>query len=301
MNVRKIDTFSGHRDCVYTLISDSGGSSFYSAGGDGLVVKWDVSKPDLGDLVARIGASVYAMAHDPATGLLWVGQNYEGVQLIDPVHKKVVASMKISSAPIFDIKIWRDKALVALGDGVIVVIDIPSFAIQKHLKASLKSVRALAIRQTEAELAAGYSDQSVGIFDLNTFTLKKRFLAHANSVFTVAYSPDGKHLVTGGRDAHLKVWDATAHYAPVHDIPAHMFAINHLAYRADGALLATASMDKSIKLWRSDTFGLVKVVDRARHAGHGTSINKVLWLAEGDRLVSGSDDRTISVWEFQEK
>ncbi len=55
MNVRKIDTFSGHRDCVYTLISDSGGSSFYSAGGDGLVVKWDMTKPDLGDLVARIG------------------------------------------------------------------------------------------------------------------------------------------------------------------------------------------------------------------------------------------------------
>ncbi len=299
MNVRKIDTFSGHRDCVYTLISDSGGGSFYSSGGDGLVVKWDMAKPDLGDLVARIGSSVYAMAHDPATGLLWVGQNYEGIQLIDPAQKKVVASMKISSAAIFDIKIWRDKALVALGDGVIVVIDIPSFAIQKHLKASMKSVRTLAIRETEAELAAGYSDHSVGIFDLNAFTLKTRLQAHTNSVFTVTYSPDHKYLVTGGRDAHIKVWDATARYALVHDIPAHMFAINHLAFRADGALLATASMDKSIKLWRTDTFQLVKVVDRSRHAGHGTSINKVLWLDKGDQLVSGSDDRTISVWEFQ--
>jgi WD40 repeat protein len=299
MNVRKIDTFSGHRDCVYTLISDFGRSSFYSAGGDGLVVKWDVAKPDLGDLVARIGASVYAMAHDPATGLLWVGQNYEGVQLIDPLQKKVVASMKIGAAPIFDIKIWRDKALVALGDGVIVVIDIPSFAIQKYLKASPKSVRTLAIRETEMELAAGYSDHSIGIFDLNTFMLKKRFQGHTNSVFTVTYSPDDRHLVTGGRDAHLKVWDASANYVLVHDIPAHMFAINHLAFRADGDFLATASMDKSIKLWQADTFKLVKVVDRARHAGHGTSINKLLWLAEGDLLVSGSDDRTISVWDFQ--
>lgn len=300
MNVRKIDTFSGHRDCVYTLISDSGGSSFYSAGGDGLVVKWDMAKPDLGDLVARIGSSVYALAHDPATGLLWVGQNYEGIQLIDPVQKNVVASMKISSAAIFDIKIWRDKAFVALGDGVLVVIDIPSFAIQKHLKASPKSVRTLAIHPNEAELAAGYSDHSVGIFDLNTFVLKKRIPAHTNSVFTVAYSPDGKYLITGGRDAHLKVWDATADYAPLHDIPAHLFAINHLAFRVDGAFLATASMDKSIKIWQVDTFKLVKVVDRARHAGHGTSINKVLWLAESNLLVSASDDRTVSVWELEE-
>ena len=299
MNVRKIDTFSGHRDCVYTLLSDSSGSSFYSAGGDGLVVKWDVTKPDLGDLVARVGGSVYAMAHDPATGLLWVGQNFEGIHLIDPILKTVVASMKIGSS-IFDIKIWQDKAIVALSDGVIVVIDIPTFAIQKHLKASLKSVRALAIRESQAELAAGYSDYSVGIFDLNTFKLKKRFPAHTNSVFTVGYSPDDRYLVTGGRDAHLKVWDATADYALLHDIPAHMFTINHLTFRADGAFMATASMDKSIKIWQADTFKLVKVVDRARHAGHGTSINKVLWLAEGDFLVSGSDDRTISVWEFQD-
>ena len=272
---------------------------FYSAGGDGLVVKWDVAKPDLGDLVARVEGSVYAMAHDPATGLLWVGQNFEGVHLIDPVQKKVVASMKIGSS-IFDIKIWQDKAIVALGDGVIVVIDIPTFAIQKHLKASLKSVRTLAIRKSQDELAAGYSDYSVGIFDLNTFKLKKRFPAHTNSVFTVGYSPDNRYLVTGGRDAHLKVWDATADYALVHDIPAHMFTINHLTFRADGAFMATASMDKSIKIWQTDTFKLVKVVDRARHAGHGTSINKLLWLAEGDLLVSGSDDRTISVWEFQD-
>ena len=141
----------------------------------------------------------------------------------------------------------------------------------------------------------------MGIFDLNTFSLKTRFHAHTNSVFAVGYSPDERYLVTGGRDAHLKVWDATAQYAPVHDIPAHMFAINHVAFRADGAFLATASMDKSIKIWQADTFRLVKVVDRARHAGHGTSINKVLWLTEGDWLVSGSDDRTISVWELQEE
>ncbi len=96
------------------------------------------------------------------------------------------------------------------------------------------------------------------------------------------------------------MWDATADYAPLHDIPAHLFAINHLAFRVDGAFLATASMDKSIKIWQADTFRLVKVVDRARHAGHGTSINKVLWLAESNLLVSASDDRTVSVWELEE-
>lgn len=300
MNVRKIDTFSGHRDCVYTLISDPNGRWFYSAGGDGLVVRWDVSKPDLGELIAQVGASVYAMALDGDTGLLWAGHNYEGIQVLDPTQKQAVASMKIGPSPIFDIKIWREKAYLALGDGVIVVIDIPTFAIQKYLKASQKSVRSLAIREESAELVAGFSDMSVSIFDLTSLTLKKRFQAHTNSVFSVNFSPDQRWLVTGGRDAHLKVWDVLDNYRLAHDIPAHLFAINHIAYRADGAFLATASMDKSIKIWDATTFRLVKVIDRARHAGHGTSINRVLWVKEKNLLVSGSDDRTISVWEIQE-
>ncbi len=300
MNVRKIDTFSGHRDCVYTLISDANGHQFYSAGGDGLIVRWDVTKPDLGELVARIGSSVYAMAFDEATGLLWAGHNYEGIQVLDPVQKKVVSSMKIGPAPIFAIRIWKGKAFLALGDGIIVIVDIPTFAIQKYLKASQKSVRTLAIREESRELVAGFSDWSVSIFDLDTFGLKKRFHAHDNSVFAAQFSPDEQFLVTGGRDAHLKVWDARDNYQLVQDIPAHMFAINAITYRTDGNFLATASMDKSIKVWRADTFRLIKVIDRARHAGHGTSINTLLWMAGENVLVSGSDDRTISVWEINE-
>lgn len=300
MKVRKIDTFSGHRDCVYALIADTARPGFYSAGGDGLVVRWDVTKPDLGDLVARAGASVYALAIDEQTGLLWVGQNYEGIQLIDPAERKVVKSMKISSEAIFDIKIWQETAFVALGDGVIVVIDIPTFAIRKHLKAAEKSARTLALRPNHREMATGFSDWSVGIFDLETLALKTRIPAHDNSVFAAQYSPDGRHLVTGGRDAHLKSWDATQNYALIKDVPAHLFAINDIAYRPDGAFLATASMDKSIKIWHADTLRLVKVVDRARHAGHATSINKLLWLPENNWLVSASDDRSISVWEIEE-
>lgn len=55
-------------------------------------------------------------------------------------------------------------------------------------------------------------------------------------------------------------------------------------------------MDKSIKIWEAATFRLLKVIDRARHAGHGTSVNKLLWLEYHDRLISASDDRTVSIW-----
>jgi WD40 repeat protein len=57
-------------------------------------------------------------------------------------------------------------------------------------------------------------------------------------------------------------------------------------------------MDKSLKVWKLDELRLLKVIDRARHAGHGTSVNKVLWTNYENQLVSASDDRTISVWNI---
>lgn len=299
MIVEKIDTFGGHRDCVYTLEPASDPNRFFSAGGDGQIVEWQLDRPDLGRLVANVPASVYAMAFQSATGLLWIGQNYEGIHWIDPIQKQQVNSLKITSAAIFDIKLYKQDAFVALSDGVVVVLDANQLVVRKHLKASGQSARCIAVNPVEREFAVGYSDHSVRIFDLETYALKHTITGHTNSVFTVAYSPDFRYLLTAGRDAHLKVWDVENGYSVQHTIVAHMFAINHLLFSPDGRYLATASMDKSIKIWDAESYRLLKVVDRARHAGHGTSVNKLLWT-DSHQLISGSDDRTISVWKLSE-
>lgn len=298
MIVEKIDTFGGHRDCVYALEGGLQPTQFFSAGADGLVVRWHLDRPDQGDLVANVPTSVYALAMHPTSGLLWVGQNYEGLHLIDTERKQEVSSLKLTAAAIFDIKFHQNNAFITLSDGVVVVVNSDVLAVRTYLKASDQSARCVAINPVERDLAVGYSDNTVRIFDLETFALKRVIPAHTNSVFTLAYSPDFRFLLTAGRDAHLKSWDVEQGYALHQDIVAHLFAINHLTFSPDGRLFATASMDKSIKIWDADSYRLLKVVDRARHAGHGTSVNKLAWTNYHQQLLSASDDRTISVWKL---
>ncbi|SKC01378.1 WD40 repeat domain-containing protein [Dyadobacter psychrophilus] len=300
MNIRKVDTFSGHRDSVYTIISDNTSHGFYSAGGDGFVIQWDLNKPDLGNLVARVGVSVYALGLEKENNALWIGQNYEGIQVLDIAENKIEKTSKITTAPIFDIQFFDNKALIALGDGVVVVMDIASFAVQKHIKVSGKSIRTIAINHETREFAVGDSDFNVNIFDLDGFVLKKTIQSHGNSVFSVKYSPDGKYLFTTGRDAHIKIWDVNDAYGMVLDIPAHLYAVNDITFSPDRTLFASCSMDKSVKVWDAVTFKLKKIIDRARHAGHGTSVNKLLWTSYQNQLISCSDDRMISVWEVAE-
>lgn len=301
MNVRKLDTFSGHRDCVYTLIHDKLPEKFFSAGGDGFVVGWDVRKPDLGELIARVNSSIYALAYDHQNENLWVGHNFEGIQLINPATKKLIYSNKMANSALFDIQLYNGKALIGMGDGVITIMDIENFAVQKHIKASQKSVRTIKVNPEKNHFAAGYSDHTIGIFDLDGFGLIHTISGHTNSVFSVRYSPDGRSLFSVGRDAKIRVWDVENQYSLIEEIPAHMYAINDLTFSPDGKYMATGSMDKSIKLWDVNTLKLIKVIDRARYAGHATSVNKLLWLDYGSLLLSASDDRMVSVWEFNEQ
>jgi WD40 repeat protein len=147
------------------------------------------------------------------------------------------------------------------------------------------------------ELAVGASDNFIRIYD-EKLGMKLEWAAHSNSVFTLRYTPDQRFLISGSRDARLKVWDVASGYKQVEEIVAHMYAINHLDFSPDGKHFVTCSMDKSIKVWDLQALKLLKVIDRARHAGHGTSVNKVLWTSHQNQLVSGSDDRKISVWQL---
>jgi WD40 repeat protein len=299
INVSKLHSFSGHRDSIYTLAPGPTSSLFYSGAGDGMVVGWDLSRPDEGTLLAKLPHSVYALHLHSQTGLLIAGHNYEGIHLLHPESKAEVGSLKMTNAAIFDIASAGDRLFIADGAGVLTVVDAPSLRILTRLALSEKSLRTLAIDHQRGHLAVGGSDHQIRILGLDDLQEIYALNAHENSVFTLQYSPGSQYLLSGSRDARLGIWDVQAGYAPREKIVAHMYAINHLTFSPDGRHFVTASMDKSVKIWDAQSLRLLKVIDKGRHAGHGTSVNKVLWTDHRQQLLSASDDRTISVWNIQ--
>lgn len=298
--VQKLATLTGHRDCVYTLAGTAGTSTFYSSGADGMVAVWNSEATEQdGELVAKVENSVYALLHLPQRNLLVLGHNFQGVQAIALDEKKLVFATALPPVAIFDMAYSeaRQRLYVALGDGTLAVLHAADFKVETLLRLSDKSLRCLVLHEERGELAVAGSDWQIRILDADTLAVNHTIGGSTNSVFTAAYSPDGRYLLTAGRDAHLRVWDVAAGYVEHQTIVAHMFTINHLAFSPDGRLLATCSMDKSIKLWDADTLTLLRVVDRARHAGHGTSVNKLFWPGTQNRLVSCSDDRSLAVWQ----
>ncbi len=298
VRVEKRGVFTGHRDCVYTLEPAAHPATFFSAGGDGMVVGWDLTQPDQGVLVAQVPHSVYALHYLPQTDTLLVGHNYEGIHAVAVTERQEKHSVKITAGAIFDLKTRGDDLYVATSEGRVLRLHTQSLVTQQTATYAPVSARCVAVHPSGYEIAVGYSDHYIRVLDPVTLAVRYAWRAHQNSVFSLTYSPEGQWLVSGSRDARLKVWEVSEGYAPAHEVVAHLFAINHLVYSPTGTHLATGSMDKSVKVWDATDFRLLKVIDRARHAGHGTSVNKLHWAAHEHLLVSGSDDRTLSVWQL---
>ena len=296
--VTKIATLAGHRDAVYALTGGTGGA-VYSGSADGMVVGWDTTDPTRdGELLARVQNSVYALRHLPELGLLVLGHNFQGIQAIDLSQKQLVHATALPPVAIFEIVFSesRQRLYVALGDGTLAVLTVPDFRLEKLLRLADKSLRCLALHEGRSELAVGSSDTFTRILDLDSLEVKYLLGESTNSVFSVAYSVDGTRLLTAGRDAQIRTWDVATGYTLTGSVPAHMYTINHLAFSPDGRYLASCSLDKSIKLWDATTLTLLRVLDRTRAAGHGTSVNRLVWPGAENRLVSCSDDRSLAVW-----
>lgn len=265
-----------------------------------MVVEWDLDSPKDGKLIAKLPHSVYALEVDNQRNLLVIGHNFEGIHVIDLQENNEIWSLKLTDQAIFDIKVIGDEIFVGTGDGVLIIVDMHTQSVKKHIKLSSKSIRVMDAALTKMHLAIGLSDHSIKILDLaDAYQPIANLSGHTNSVFALGYSPDETTLVSGARDARLRFWN-TGDYSLSENIIAHMYAINYLSFKEDGRFLVTCSMDKSIKVWDTSEHKLLKVIDKSRNAGHGTSINKVIWSTYSQEVISVSDDRTISIWNIEE-
>ncbi|HEX6884449.1 MAG TPA: WD40 repeat domain-containing protein [Planctomycetota bacterium] len=72
--------------------------------------------------------------------------------------------------------------------------------------------------------------------------------AHAKHAQAVHFTRDGKHLVTCGQDAAVRVWSVPGFRAE-RELLGHTKSVNALAFTADESRLLTSSSDPAVKLW----------------------------------------------------
>jgi WD40 repeat protein len=333
MEIKKIAQLTGHTGAVFAITEGEASSDspftvhhsplILSGAGDGWVVEWDLSKPELGRLVAKVERNIFSLLFSENQNKIIAGDMDGGVRFVDLAEPSKIRNVAHHGGKgCFDIKIIDNQLFTIGGDGILTRWSLSENRSLESIQLSHKSLRCFAWSKTRNEFAIGSSDGSVYFVDTTTLELKNIWNAvHDNSIFSICYTPDEAHLLTGGRDAHLKLWDlrekmtqnteggiSNENQEPKNlvSLPAHLFTINSIVFHPNNPMIfATASRDRTIKIWQLATtnptvpISLLKVIDTIRHGCHVRSVNRLFWSPYNEYLISASDDRSLIVWKIE--
>lgn len=120
------------------------------------------------------------------------------------------------------------------------------------------------------------------------------FPIHTGEVLSVALSPDGTMLASGGEDASVKVMDIPSAAPPEVrlDLRGHQGWVWDVAFSGDGKLLASASGDGAVRVWSAQTGQPLATL-----SGHSSSVSQVAFVPRGGQLASASWDGTVRIWD----
>jgi len=295
INIQKTQQFTGHNAAIYALLPGRRPGTFLSAAGDGWIVEWELDKPDLGKLLAKVEVQVFSLAYFAATDTLIAGDMNGGVHWLNLSEDRPNQHWSHHQKGTFGILPLGDYVYTIGGDGVLTRWDALRQRSQDSLRLTNQPLRSIA--QHHDTLAIGSSDHHIYLLDRHSLEILTKWRAHQNSVFSLAYSADGQRLFSGSRDAHLKVWLADTGKI-LSTQPAHLYTINDIILHPSGDYALTASRDRTIKIWDTDTVQLLKVLDTARDGGHINSVNCLCWIPLTHSFVSAGDDRTIIRWQI---
>ncbi|MEQ9237655.1 WD40 domain-containing protein [Coleofasciculus sp. E2-BRE-01] len=166
------------------------------------------------------------------------------------------------------------------------------FASDNHLGALFTAIKAWQRSQNLAVVTPELQAQTEQILRRSVFQADEsnQLLAHKNAVQTVAISPDGQLIATGGQDKMIKLWRRDGKL--LGSWRGHEDIVTAVEFTPDGQRLVSASWDQTIKLWNLEGTVLQTI------QGHQDLIRSIAISPNGQHLVSGSEDGTVKLWRL---
>ena len=263
-------TLYGHTAPVECVSYSPDGTQVASGGYDGTIKLWDAST----------GTEVRTLQGH--TNAVWdLSFSSDGTRIVSGSWDHTV-------------KIWdantgeEIRTLTGLRHGVRCVSFSPD---GKHIASG--SHPAFAVAEVEPEPGV------IRLWDASSGRELKTLNGHSGGVWSVSFSPDGTHLVSGGaattpyQPGEIKLWNLSTG-AELKVFKGHWMEVYSVSFSSDGTRLVSGSKDRTVRIWDVSTGEELSTL-----RGHTGRVSSVCFSPDGTRITSagGLIDPQIKLWD----
>jgi centriolar protein POC1 len=250
MIAAKTAELNGHSNPIFTLELSQKPGILFTGGNDKGLVEWSLKTNSFIKVMFPVQASIYAL-HGPVDfPLLFTGLRSGEVLVFNFIQQKLLSPLRHHTKPVFDIKSINHKQ----------------------------------------ELLVASEDGSVSVWNLNTLALVHSIKVSADTIRSIAISPDEKQVAFGCRDNQIKIYDLED-YTLIKTLHGHTMAVFSLQYTPDGKYLISGSRDAQVKIWDVKTYDLVHNIP-----AHLFAVNSIACHPTQPYFATASMDKSIKIW-----
>ena len=259
----------GQNGWVESVAFSADGTMLLSAGDNGSVVLWDLAGRDQLDTALAGHASGVQSVAFAVDGKTVVSGGDDGtIRLWDVASRSAVgAPLTAHRGRIMSVAVSPDGTTLASGNWAETVTIGPN-NVPVHRPAK----------------------GTIVLWDLAARTpLGPPLEGHASAVMSLAFSRDGKTLVSGGDDKMVRVWDVGTRQPAGAPLAGHGNRVASVAAGADGIVASAGSWDKTIRLW--DLRAMTELAPPL--VGQATMVAAVAFSPDGKTLASAADEDVV--------
>ena len=287
-----IYSLGGHTDCIVNAFFENNSLDCYSISKNGQLCIWECDT-ELDDLLPT---SEY-------TETIEDGEK--------EVNKSKILYKRVAKHNFKDVRVDRSaignvtsaafhKSLHILvtgfHDGAFYLHDMPDFNLIHSLSISDQSVDTIAFNKSGDWIGLGCSGLGqllVWEWQSESYVLKQQ--GHFNNMSSLAYSPDGLHIATGGDDGKVKVWNTLSGFCFI-TFGEHMAGITGVTFSQNGQALLSSSLDGTVRAFDLNRYRNFRTFTSPRSAQFSC-----LTIDYSGEIVcaGGLDTFEIYVWSMQ--
>ncbi|KAG1734853.1 WD40-repeat-containing domain protein [Suillus occidentalis] len=295
--VTSIKEMRGHTNNVEGIVHLPGGRRIVTCSWDGSLRLWDLESgaqigEDWRDNEEK-GAGVYCIALSPNGKTIASGSEDRKVKLWDVETGQVIQKWTGHTKAVRSV-CWSaggDRVVSGSWDWTARVWNARTGETILEIKTGHKTVYTVEYSPDDTQIATGgYNEHAAKIWDAKTGELIKT-LKHDYIVFSLAWTSDGKKLITASRGP-IRIFD-TATWEQIATLEGHTNSVDAISLSHNNRLLASASDGSTARIWNLDTNLPVEPSLQYKGAVYSTAFS-----ANGRVLVTRCSDKNAYVWDI---